>query len=73
MSITVEAIYENGAFKLDTPLPFAEKQRVTLIIQEQPASLAKRSYGLIGWTGDPEIVRKIALDPELGLAESLSD
>ena len=25
---------------------------------------------LIGWKGDPEVIRKIALDPECGIAES---
>src|SRR5262249_491853 len=32
-------------------------------------SLARRTYGLIGWTGDPEVVRRIALDPEFDPAE----
>ena len=70
MSITIEAIYENGSLKPDAPLPLAEKQRVVVIVHEQPTSLAKLSYGLIGWRGDPETVRKIALDPEFGEAES---
>lgn len=32
-------------------------------------SLARRTYGLIGWTGDPEVVRRIALDPAFDLGE----
>ena len=30
----------------------------------------RRSYGLLGWTGDPEILRKIAEDDEFGVLES---
>jgi len=41
MSITIEAIYENGSLKPDAPLPLAEKQRVVVIVHEQPTSLAK--------------------------------
>ena len=70
MAITVEATYENGGLKLDSPLPLADQQRVTIVVQEQPVSRARRSYGIIGWTGDPETVRKAALDPECGIVES---
>jgi hypothetical protein len=28
------------------------------------------TYGLIGWKGDPEVVRRIALDDEYGIYES---
>jgi predicted DNA-binding antitoxin AbrB/MazE fold protein len=35
-------------------------------------SLARRTYGLIGWTGDPEVVRRIALDPAFDLGEDLA-
>src|SRR5215203_2360248 len=33
-------------------------------------SLARRTYGLIGWTGDPEVVRRIALDSEFDREEN---
>jgi predicted DNA-binding antitoxin AbrB/MazE fold protein len=65
----VEAIYENGVLKLDQPLPLGEQQRVRITIHES-VSRAKRSYGLIGWKGDPEVLRQIALDPEFGIEES---
>jgi predicted DNA-binding antitoxin AbrB/MazE fold protein len=69
MSLQVEATYEDGVLRPDQPLPLAEKQRVTVVVQAE-ISRAKRSYGLIGFKGDPEIVRKIALDSEFGVADS---
>ena len=69
MSLQVEATYENGVLKLDKPLPLKEKQRVRVTV-EQEGTVAELTYGLIGWTGDPEVVRRIALDPEFGIQES---
>ncbi len=53
MTITVEAVYENGVLRLDKPLPLGEKQRITVTIHEA-AVPAKRGYGLIQWTGSIE-------------------
>ena len=69
MSIETEAVYENGALKLDHALPLEEHQRVKISI-ETKTTVARQSYGVIGWTGDPEAVRKIALQPEHGIQES---
>ena len=69
MAIEVEATYEGGALKLDHPLPLAEQQRVTVVVHPNPG-IARSSYGLIGWTGDPAVLRSIALDPEHGIHES---
>lgn len=69
MSIEIEAIYENGILKLPHPVPLRENERVRVTIHEQ-GSRAKASYGLMGWKGDPEVLRKIALDPEFGHEES---
>jgi predicted DNA-binding antitoxin AbrB/MazE fold protein len=62
----VIATYENGVLKLDNPLPLEEHQRVKVIVHEE-ISRAERSYGLLGWTGDPEVVRRIAEDDEFGV------
>jgi len=69
MSFEVTATYEDGVLKPDVAVPLREHERVTITIRPKmaPASL---SYGLIGWTGDPEAVRRIALDPEFGIGES---
>ncbi len=75
MTITVEAIYENGSLKLLQPVPLREHERVEITIQA-PARLqaaldaVERSYGLLRWTGDPDIVRRVALDPEFGIEEA---
>ena len=69
MSIEVEATYVNGMLKPDRPLPLEEHQRVKVLV-EQEVSHARRSYGIIGWTGDPEVVRKVAVEPEFGIQES---
>lgn len=69
MSIEVDAVYENGSLKLDRALPLEEHQRVKITIDTE-TSIMGRNYGIIGWTGDIETVRKIALDPEYGIQES---
>ena len=69
MSLEVEATYENGVLKLDEPLPFKEHERLVVSVKSK-ISRVDASYGLIGWTGDPEILRKIAEDDEFGILES---
>ena len=69
MSIEIEATYEDGMLKPDHPLPLEEHQRVKLVV-EQDVSRARAAYGIIGWKGDPEILRKIAIEPEFGIQES---
>jgi predicted DNA-binding antitoxin AbrB/MazE fold protein len=68
MALEVEAVYENGVLKLDQPLPLAEHQRVRVSV-EVKASRVKQSYGLMGWTGDPAVLRRIALDTAVGSEE----
>jgi predicted DNA-binding antitoxin AbrB/MazE fold protein len=80
MAITVEAVYENGVLKPEKPLPLAERQRVDLTVHikagspppgtEADEDVVRRSYGLLGWTGDVETLRRIAMDPEFGPEES---
>jgi predicted DNA-binding antitoxin AbrB/MazE fold protein len=69
MLMEVEATYENGVLKLDKPLPLQENQRVKVTVQPG-VTTAELTYGLIGWKGDPNVVRRIALDPEFGIQES---
>jgi hypothetical protein len=60
------------------PLGQHEKVRVTIegpqemVAQaaEEAERIVRRSYGLIGWTGDLETLRRVAEDPELGLLKS---
>ncbi len=69
MSMEISATYENGVLKLDNPIPLAEHQRVKVTVHEE-IGRAERSYGLLGWTGDPEILRKISADDEFGVLGS---
>jgi predicted DNA-binding antitoxin AbrB/MazE fold protein len=56
MTLTVEAVYENGVLKPDRPLPLREQERVQVTVQragETSKGLepGQRGYGLIHWTG----------------------
>jgi predicted DNA-binding antitoxin AbrB/MazE fold protein len=75
MSLTVEAVYENGVLKPTQPLPLQENERVLLSIHtpidfSKALDAVQRSYGLIRWTGDVETLRRIAEDDEFGILES---
>jgi predicted DNA-binding antitoxin AbrB/MazE fold protein len=69
MTLTVEAVYENGVLKPSQPLPLKESARVRVAVFTG-TSVAQESYGLMGWTGDAETVERIARDPELDPQES---
>jgi predicted DNA-binding antitoxin AbrB/MazE fold protein len=69
MSFEVEGTYENGVLKLDKPLPFQEHERIVATVKSK-TSRVDETFGLIGWTGDPEILRTIAEDDECGVLES---
>ena len=75
MTITVEAVYENGVLRPAQALPFAEHERVEVVVRT-PADVqaaldaVRRSYGMLEWKGDPAVVERIALDPEFGIEES---
>jgi predicted DNA-binding antitoxin AbrB/MazE fold protein len=73
MSLTVEAVYENGALRPVQPLPpITEGTRVwvTLHVAAEGDRVAK-AYGLIGWTGDVETVRRVAQDAEFDVLEGM--
>lgn len=72
MSLTVEVIYENGVLKPLQPLPaFREGARLWLTLHvDAEEDRVGKAYGLLGWTGDAETVRRVALDPEFGILES---
>lgn len=74
MVLEVDATYADGMLTLDQALPLREQSRVRVSI-DVPNETAKTlqgrvSYGLIGWTGDPQILRQIAESDEAGLQES---
>ena len=64
MTLTVEAVYENGVLKPAQPLPFREQERVQVTVQAAP-SRARQTAGLLRWTGDPALLERFIMDPEL--------
>jgi len=69
MTMTVEAVYENGVLKPVRPLPLDEHEKVNVTI-ESAVSWADRTAGMLKWTGDPKVLRQIAEDDEFGVLES---
>jgi predicted DNA-binding antitoxin AbrB/MazE fold protein len=68
MTLSVEAVYEDGVLKPAQPLPFPEHEKVRVTIL--PAvDWVQQTYGLCGWKGDPEELRRLALAPDLDLGE----
>ena len=69
MSLEIEATYEDGVLKPDKPLPLNERERVTVQVKQHTTRIRQRA-GAIKWTGDPEVLRQIAEDPEISVLES---
>lgn len=63
MSITVEAIYENGVLRPKQPLQLKEHEKVRITIQPEPREI-RRWRPLIPCS-DSELIERAALDPEL--------
>ena len=69
MTLTIEAIYENGVLKPTQPLPLKEHEKVQIIVK--PAtSRVRQTAGLIGWTASQQDADFVALSPELDPPES---
>jgi predicted DNA-binding antitoxin AbrB/MazE fold protein len=64
MTITIEAIYENGVLKLAEPLPLKDQEKVTVTVQTEK-TWTEQTYGLMGWTGSAELADYFAMDPDL--------
>ncbi len=69
MTLTVEAVYENGVLKPTQTLPLKEHEKVRITIEPE-LTWAERTAGMLRWTGDPEVLRRIAEDDEFGILES---
>ena len=69
MTFTIRATYENGVLKPEQPLPLKDHEKVEVTIQAE-GGWAQRTYGMMGWTGDSETLRRIAEDPDFGILES---
>jgi predicted DNA-binding antitoxin AbrB/MazE fold protein len=69
MTLTLEAVYENGVLKPTQPLPLKEHEKVRITIESE-RTWAERTAGMLQWTGDPEVLRRIAEDDEFSILES---
>jgi predicted DNA-binding antitoxin AbrB/MazE fold protein len=73
MTLTIEAMYEDGVLKPLSPLPLAEHEKVRVTINadvEWRASRIRATSGLLGFKGDPKVIERLALDPEFDVHES---
>lgn len=68
MAFTVEAVYEDGVLKPVQPRPFQEHEKVRLTVQPV-LSRARQTAGLLRWEGDPALLERFILDPELDPSE----
>ncbi|MGO9468578.1 MAG: antitoxin family protein [Isosphaeraceae bacterium] len=64
MTLTVEAVYENGVLKLTQPLPLREREKVQVTVLTQP-TVAQQTYGMLGWKGSAEAFDQLLLESEL--------
>lgn len=69
MAIVVDATYENGVLRPAEPLPLGEREKVRITIEPE-VNWVERTYGMLRWKGDPEILRRVAEDDEFGILES---
>jgi len=69
MSITVEAIYEDGVLKPVRPLALKEREAVRITVHAS-ISRARQTAGLVRWTGAVETLNRLTSDPELDPQES---
>jgi predicted DNA-binding antitoxin AbrB/MazE fold protein len=67
--LVIDAVYEDGVLKPDSPLPIREHQRVRVSLNSE-TSWAERTAGLLGWDGSAELADCFAMDPELDPNES---
>jgi predicted DNA-binding antitoxin AbrB/MazE fold protein len=80
MDLSVDATYGNGVLKPISPLPLKDHAKVRVTVREvqserrptpdEAVAAVRRTAGLLGKTGDAEILRRIAEDDEFGLWEA---
>jgi predicted DNA-binding antitoxin AbrB/MazE fold protein len=63
MTLTVEAVYQNGVLKPVQPLPLQENESVRVTIHSR-RSLAEQTAGIIGWKGDAETFEDLIAESE---------
>ncbi len=69
MTMTIEAIYENGVLKPAQPLPLKEHEHVHITVQTAK-NWVDETYGICGWKGGAEEAERFAKDAELDFPPS---
>ncbi len=69
MTLTVEAIYQNGVLKPLQPLPLKDQERVEITVRSG-SNWVSETAGMIKWTGDHETLRRLAEDVEFDPQEN---
>lgn len=64
MTLTVEAIYENGVLKPVEPLPLKDREKVRVTI-EPSTNWVQETAGILKWKGTPEELERFAENPDL--------
>jgi len=69
MTLTVEAVYEDGVLKPIQPLPLKQHERVRITVHPS-VSRARQTAGLLRWTGDRTLLERFIMDPDLDPLEA---
>jgi predicted DNA-binding antitoxin AbrB/MazE fold protein len=64
MTLTVQAIYEDGVLKPTQPLPLTEHEKVRITI-EPADNWVRATAGMLKWQGSSEDLERFAEDPDL--------
>ncbi len=62
MPIIVEAVYQDGVLKPESPLPLKDREKVRLTVE--PATAGRRSRTVIPCS-DAALIERVALDKDL--------
>ena len=69
MTITIDAIYENGVLRPIQPLALKEQEQVRVTVEPR-TSRAEQTAGMVPWTGDAKELEQFAIDPAFDPQES---
>jgi predicted DNA-binding antitoxin AbrB/MazE fold protein len=70
MTISVQAIYQDGILKPAHPLPLEDQEQVRLTVER--SILADPTYGMIGWTGDADAFERLIKEADADRREPMS-
>jgi predicted DNA-binding antitoxin AbrB/MazE fold protein len=64
MTVTVEAVYDDGVLKPAERFPLRGLEHVRITVYAG-ARRARQTAGLVRWSGDPAALQRCIMDPEL--------